>query len=86
MKIEFDRLFEKTAGKGDREKAMEIAERILRGDKQGVRKLLGRLGRYHYVRLDEHRYLVLRIGAGIVKVVAVCRRYSVKYEAMRKKA
>jgi len=85
MKIELERLFERTARDDERVAALRVAEDVLRGREGDLKRLAGRLSRYFRARINEHRYLVMRVGPGVVKVVAVCSRYSVKYEAMHRK-
>ena len=77
--------FERSARGEVRAKAMEVADMVARGAIK-PRRLVGRLSRFSTARIDSQRMLVLVAKPGLVRVLGVCKRESIKFEALSKQS
>ncbi len=83
--IRFERSFERSARGEVRARAMEVADAVARGEAR-ARRLVGRLSRYSVARIDSQRMLVVELRHSLLRVIGVCRRESIKFEALSRQS
>ncbi len=81
--IQFERVFDKTARGDARARAMELADAVAKGEAK-PRRLFGRLSKFQSVRMDSNHFLLLTAKPGVVRVYGVCKRESIKFEALER--